>query len=376
MRKLILISFFSLICFQSFAQIDGDGYYRVHNKATERYVYVCDNTGSINYSTTSAEMGALQLWKNHSRTYSDPASIIYISKKGTNTSGDYFDLQSQGTGVHQIIGYYVNLYPTEDGCYKVYAEGKYLCDNNYGTSDDGSMGTLRTGEYRLWIADKIGSADEWFGITPDAYAGRKLRPFYADFGFKYKASGMKIWYISEVNKDAAVIKEFTGDIVPAKTPVFIECKSDNVADNKIELVYSYDAGPSDNILKGNFFNNPDRTNFNPNAITKCTGDMRVLGVMDDGSLGFVTKEGNLDANSSYLDGCAEFPAQIPVMTEAEYQEFLKKQQEAAVPATQAIAKVEVYNVSGRFLGKLSPDDVQGLPAGIYIMGRRKVVIEK
>lgn len=368
MKKLILLSILSLFSAVSFAQLNGDGYYRVHNVGSGRYVYVCDNTGSINYTATTAEMGALQLWKNHDKTLSDPASVIYITKKGTNKSGDYFDLQSQGTGVHQIIGYYVNIYSSTSE-YQVYAEGKYLCDNNTGTGDKGTMGSERTGNYRKWNVDKIGTDDEWFGITPVTIAGRKMRPFYADFGFTVKGEGMKVWYISKVDETAAVIKEFTGAVVPAKTPVLIECTSDNVADNKIDLIYNYTAGPSDNVLKGNFFNYPDRIYFNPKAVTPITASMRILGVMDDGRLGFIKKtSGNLDANCSYLDGCSALPAQIPIMTEEEYEL-------AAVSATTVAAKQKVFNLSGQFMGNYSIDEAQSLPSGIYIIGNRKLVVE-
>lgn len=369
MKKLILLSLLLLSYSVSFAQLDGDGYYRVQNKGSERYVYVCDCTGSINYQSTTAEMGALQLWKDHDRTLSDPASVIYITKKGTNDSGDYYDMQSQGTGVHQIINYYVNVYQKSDGYFEVYAEGKYLCDNETTSIDKGAMGTDRKGDYRKWQVSKIGKGDEWFGITPVTIAGRKFRPFYADFGFSLKGAGMKVWYIFKVDGIAAVIKEFEGDVVPAKTPVLIECLSDNPADNKLDLVYSYASAPGDNILKGVFFNNQQRAKKSPNAITPCTSSMRVLGEMADGRLGYITRTtGNLDANSSYLDGCLNLPAQIPVMTEEEY--II-----ASAPTTHLAVKQKVYNLSGKYIGSYSLEEAGSLPSGIYIIGNRKLVVE-
>ena len=107
MKRLILSIFAGLLSLHICAQITGDGYYRVSNYKTGRYAYVTDNTGSINVQATTAEMGAIQLWTDHSRTYSDPASVIYIEKKGSNSGGDYYDLQSQGTSTYSIIGYYL-----------------------------------------------------------------------------------------------------------------------------------------------------------------------------------------------------------------------------------------------------------------------------
>lgn len=368
MKKLILLFFLPFLCLSSFAQLAGDGYYRVRNLGSDRYVYVCDCTGSINYQSTTAEMGALQLWKGHERTLSDPASVIYFTKKGSNDSGDYYDMLSQGTGVHQIIDYYVNIYQSNGYC-QVYAEGKYLCDNETSTIDKGAMGTDRKGDYRKWVVSKIGTADEWFGITPVSIAGRKFRPFYADFGFSVKGSGMKVWYVCKVDGTAAVIKEFDGDVVPAKTPVLIECSSDNPADNKLDLIYSYKSAPADNIMKGVFFNNPQRVKKNPGAVTPCTSSMRILGEMEDGRLGFITMStGNLDANSSYLDGCAALPAQIPVMTEEEY--II-----ASAAAVTLAEKQKVFNLSGQYIGLYSMKEAQDLPSGIYIVGNRKLVVE-
>jgi hypothetical protein len=76
----------------------------------------------------TADFGALQLWKNQSRTVSDPASVVYLKKKGVDSGGPYYDLQSQGTGIYEIIKKYIYLYYS-DGSYQLYAEGKYLCDN-------------------------------------------------------------------------------------------------------------------------------------------------------------------------------------------------------------------------------------------------------
>lgn len=85
------------------AQNPEDGYYRVHNLGSERYVYITDNTGSINYQAMTADFGALQLWKNQSRTVSDPASVVYLKKMGVDSGGPYYNLQSQGTGIYEII---------------------------------------------------------------------------------------------------------------------------------------------------------------------------------------------------------------------------------------------------------------------------------
>lgn len=392
MKRLILSIFAGLLSLHICSQITGDGYYRVSNYKTGRYVYVTDNTGSINVQATTAEMGAIQLWKDHSRTYSDPASVIYIEKKGSSSGGDYYNLHSQGTSTYTIIGYYIYA-DYSDGFYQVYAEGKYLSDDNYGTGDAGSMGTKRTGDYRKWIVSKIDNQDEFFGITPSIESdGRRFHPFYADFGFRTISDGMKVWYISEVDSDGVVIKEFDGDVVPARTPVIIECSENDPSLNRLELIYNNTAGPADNKLKGVFFNNPKRTKSKDARTAFDPATMRVLGVMPDGSLGYVlsgvepdadTHKQSLLANQSYLPVGVGIPNSVRVITEAEYQALLQHRADSIAAIAAAVDEIvsnkslnRVYQISGRYLGELTADEIEMLPAGVYIIGKRKVVIER
>ena len=45
-----------------FADLNGNGYYRVQSAYTKRYAYLTDNKGSYNIPTTSADVGALELF--------------------------------------------------------------------------------------------------------------------------------------------------------------------------------------------------------------------------------------------------------------------------------------------------------------------------
>ena len=370
------------------AQGIADGYYRVHNLKTERYVYVTDNTGSINYQAVTANMGAIELWKDHSRTYSDPASIIYLKNMGQNSGGVYYDLQSQGTGVKQIIDYYVYIHYS-GGYYQLYAEGKYLCDNETTNSDDGALGTDRSGNYRKWVANMVDSkTDEWFGITPTIINdGRYLHPFFADFGFSCVPDGMKVWYISAVDKEGIVIKEIKDNVIPARVPVIMECVSSDPSENKLDLIYSYSKGPADNCLKGVYFNNDHRPKSPDSRTEYNKKTMRVLGVMADGRLGYVlskvtpdkkTKKQYLAANQSYLVVGNDFPEEIPIITESEYQAIIDQRIAdsiaAVLPAIPQSDGSVVFTISGRSLGELTPQEIEKLPAGIYIINRKKVVV--
>lgn len=366
MKKFYAIVLFTLIAAQASALITGDGFYRVNNYKTQRYIYVTDNTGSINVQATTAEMGAIQLWTDHSRTIADPASIIYIKKVG-----DAYDLIAQGTGVHALVGYYVVL-DEADGLYQLYAEGKYLCDNETSDSPDGLLGTERKGDYRKWEVTPVeSSTDNFFGLKPTLKVGASYwQPFYADFAVSL-ADGMKAYYISEVHDEAVIFAEITDEIIADNTPMYIECASAEAASNKLELYYRKGTSYTDNCLSGVYFNNDDRPK-SADARTKYDpATMRVLGRMKNGKLGFVMK--NLDylpANQSYLVVPETAYEELPIMTAEEYEVYA---QELHVKSANASVKRPVYSILGVKIAD-DADAIDNLPAGLYIIGNRKVVV--
>ena len=105
MKKTLLLLFILSVANIAFAQVTP-GYYRVQNKKTERYIRVIDNKGSVDFASTSADLGALETKKYFENVVSDPATIIYITPKG-----DGYDFECQGTTSYSIIGYYVKLMP-------------------------------------------------------------------------------------------------------------------------------------------------------------------------------------------------------------------------------------------------------------------------
>ena len=120
--------------------------------------------------------------------------------------------------------------------------------------------------------------------------------------------------------------------------------------------------------------------------------MRVLGVMANGSLGYVlsdvqpdadTHKQSLLANQSYLPVGEGIPNSVPIITEAEYQSLLARRADsiAAIVASVNVAVSatplnKVYQISGRFVGELTAEEIEMLPAGVYIIGKRKVVIDR
>ena len=287
----------------SFAQIK-DGYYRVHNYKTGRYIYVLDNTGSINISTSSADMGALKLWKDKSKALTDPATIIYAEYKYKGSYGEMYDLRAQGTGVYGIIGYYVNI-----------------------------------------------------------------APYYVGFAISFPSTNMKAKYISKIVGAYAVMSDITTDIVPESTPILIECTSNVVTDNKLNVLKSNASFSGTNLLKGVYFNYDERPKSKDARKAYDPQTMRVLGLTSEGKLGYITSDIDyLPANQSYLVVPSGTAPELTIVTEAEY---------IAGIANIKIGNNDdapVYDLNGKKVSE-SKASIHSLPQGIYISNGKKIRIK-
>lgn len=301
----------------------ASGYYRVKNYKTNRFIYVYDNTGSINAAAGSADVGALELWKNPDKPVSDPASILYANYIGDNGKGGFsYNVEAQGTSVHEIISYYVSVI-RESGQLKIYASvggfTKYLDDEESNPNrDKGAMGFNREGDYRKWTELPLdASSDNYFGLAPVISAnGKYYQPFYASFPFNFASAGMKAFYVKEYNEveNIAVIAEINGD-VPGAMPVIVECSSDQPTDNRFNLLRNNAAPLADNQLQGVYFQNDRRKN----RLANDPVTMRVLTTDASGKLVFSTTDAEyMPANQSYLLVPAGSPDVVTIMTEEEY----------------------------------------------------------
>jgi len=327
-----LLFFLSVFSFRA-AALD-EGYYRVKNAGSSRYCYVWDNTGSLDYSKTDADLGAIELFKTTPSRFSDPSTVIYVKKVD-----DSYDIQAQGTGVYSIIQHYVSLSDRGNGTYWIYASAqgltKYLCDENTSKRDErGWMATATSNTqpaYQAWIPTPISeNTDEYFGVTPNVTLGsRQFKPFYASFPFKFASSEMKAWYISGIDnqKGVAIIAQYNGEIVPGATPIIIETTSSEATNNRLALKTSGGTNISGNKLLGCYFCNKYRLT-SANAKTEFDpATMRLLGVNTNGKLAYMSSSSSLQeingkkylpANESYLKVDASAPAELLVMTQEEY----------------------------------------------------------
>lgn len=354
------------------AQLEN-GLYRVKNFKTERYVYVLDNTGSINYSTTSADMGAMELWKDLDRCVDHPGSIIQV----VNVAENKYNLKSQGTSVWDIIQHNVMIYPSTGGTYQIYASqgslGKYLSDEETTDVPDGQMGTTNKGDYRKWVAVPMDNEENYFGVRPILTNGEKYyKTFYADFRFSLLGEGMKAYKVTEVYKHIACIEEITDGVIPAQAPVMLECGSSNCADNKLALsVRDNQSLQGTNLLKGVFFNNPYRPRSKDARTANDPATMRVLGLTKEGKIGFVTStESYIEANSAYLSVPEGTPAELILMSREELDAY--KTTDGIMDIEQKTADKAIYNLSGIKVAD-SLNELQQLPAGVYVVNGKKVI---
>lgn len=342
MKKIILFLITVLSVSLSFAQLGGDGFYRIKNYGTGYYIWVCDNTGKINYVATTADMGALQLWPELDNTISEPASVLYM----IHVDGEKWDAQAQGTGVYKMIQHYlqVRTLGVADGMtlYEVYAKEAgmtiYLSDVGGWGGDYHLLGTTEAlgKTAKRWVAEPIdANTDSYFGVKPTLTVGDKYyAPFYADFAFSFASAGMKAYTISVIDGGIAVIKPIETEVIPASTPVIIECSSADKSNNRLNLLAGSYPAVANNKLAGVYFCNEFREK-SKDAITPFDNTlMRVLQVNAEGKLVFDTQTTNLhvnwwgddgkrylNANQSYLPVPTGTPEEVTIMTETEYAEY-------------------------------------------------------
>ncbi|MDY2692420.1 MAG: hypothetical protein SOV40_02095 [Prevotella sp.] len=378
MRKYLFGLSLALTAVPVLAQINGNGYYRAKNYTTERYITVVDNKSEgVDVATTTADLGAMCTIRSWDRIESNPASVLYLEY----ISGDQYNVKSQGCDAHAIMGFYLRLaqlngYPSIYKAYQTKSGTTAYLSDEIGDWDEA---LLNTNEKRAqnWVITPVdANTDNYFGIKPTVVAdGKNYASFYASFPFKYAADGMKAMYITLVDgkHGAALYKDYTEDIIPAATPIIIECPSTEPSGNKVDLLPDTKAAPTDNKLIGVYFN-WDYSRYHTNQVVYDANTMRVLGTCADGRLGFV-KAANLStipANTHYIMVDEGSEDEIKIMTQEEYDEILAagiSDMTIDNPAHQA-----VYTINGVKIAN-NATEASRLPRGIYIIGNKKVVIK-
>ncbi|MCD8202237.1 MAG: hypothetical protein LUD48_01165 [Prevotella sp.] len=399
MRKTLLFLFLTSVM-SVFAQYTGNGYYRVQNVQTGRYIVLLDDYGKINYTTTDADLNAIRTFKGYETVVSNPGSIIYAEQQGTDNA---YRLYSQGTDTYSIVGVYLKLLENSDGTYKAYATysgaTKYLADED-GDYDQGYLLTNGSRDPSNYISNwniipvRVSDESNYFGLTPEYTVGDSYYlTFYAAFPFSFASEGMTAYYVSKVvtandGFGMAVWQEITDEMKPSATPMIVKCSSTEPANNKLNLLSSSSTTVSGNNLAGVYFCNEDEGNHRDVVQYNAT-TMRILGLTSSGELGFVSLPNDsvyyIPANTAYLK-VPEEPGKVAasefqLVTEEEYEELLRQHSNAGIEIEEVVKDdtSNNNNVSGVYTltgikvceGNALPESIA---SGIYIVGGKKVVV--
>lgn len=371
--KKIIIAILTLIAIPTTAQITGDGYYRIQNNGSERYITITDDIiGGIDMSATTVDMANITTWRGFDNIKSDPASIIYINKVGSK-----YDLEAQGISVHAITNgqAYVALDYIDEDVYTISASAKGVSKSLYdvtSSKDYSSVADYGEGENMYWHIKPINTTNNYIGFTPtlqtsDGWYGT----FYAAFPFTVASSDVEVFYVDNYKEGVFQLKKITDDIKPALTPMIIKCKTNDASKNQITPVVATTTAPSDNKLRGTLFcsftyEHEKNVKFEKNT-------MRVLALNNAGELVFTTDNSSLTKdmgkyyipkNTAYLYNASALSGDYKLVSREDYTGIKDIE-------TKAQSKVSkgTYTLSG-----IPVDSNKVLRPGVYIKDGKKVVI--
>lgn len=349
-----------LVVASGFAQLPvPDGFYRTRNKTTQRYITVVDDYGKIDYTSTTADMGAIRTFRTNStqnwndqKVYSNPGAIIYSKQ-----ASDGYIFSCQGTDTYSIIGGYYLKLTNRNNAYQLYASSQgvtmYLHDMENNKDSSEVKTSSKSGAYTCYkdweVLPVTAAGDNYFGMLPTVSAqGAYYLSFYASFPFSLYSSGMNAYYITKVDADlkAAVIKEIGANKsdIPASMPIIAKCSSASPSNNRLDIHTSSAKCPTDNLLQGVYFCRIERQTTNPHhdVVANDPATMRVLGVLSDGSIGMKKYSGKyIPQNTAYLKVASDTPDELKLMTEEEYEKAknVKATSITISPSSVADAKV-------------------------------------
>lgn len=390
MKKITLLLLLACISIGTMhAQVKGNGYYRIQNAKTERYMSLTTTeTTGISMQTTTVDCKALLTKKKWDDVSTDPGTIFYIENKG----GDQYNIKNQGSSLYDMINYYIRLWYLKDAnVYRAYQSKSvgtvYLSElyNKNTLGRDTCYVDNNTPETLNWKITAVDCEDNYLGVKPTMSAnGKYYASYYAGFPFSVASPNMKVYYISSIDEKegTATYKELTG-IIPASTPVIIECGSKNPAENKLKPELTNPIAVKGNILKGVYFcvgfkmsGRFTSTKFEPTT-------MRLLSIDENGSLVFNNDEANAytvmikeGASRPYIKAIPHNTAYLPVS--ANCPKSLKLVKETTGISNITLGNdnkpANVYNMEGKIV-KENATSVEGLPEGIYIFKNKKYVVK-
>ena len=358
------------------AQINGPGYYRIQNKASQRFLLLVDNRASINWTDTSVDLDALKTIGTFDENVCwNPATICYLSE-GYNAN--YYNISGQGLDLYNITQTYLKFTKQNDGTYIISGEatkaGATVAKTLYDSAKPKNPASINTGGsagYQYWYVRSVKSTGNYyFGIKPDFQATMEgntnyYATMYASFPFKL-GDGMKAYYPTAISGEYVKVSPLYNSI-PGAVPIIVECSNEAPSDNRVELLSSSTAVTTGNKLTGVYYCNDVTDAAHRNVTAYRPTNMRVLGKAADGRLAFVT-DYNLNyipANKAYLTVPSGTPETLYVVTDIP----------SGIETVNAMDVTSqnggVWSLSGQRLG----DSTEGLSKGVYIVNGRKIIIK-
>ena len=377
----------------AFAQLEGNGYYRVKNTLSNRYVSILHNKSNTEVMSGKAELGALRSFVSWDKVCSDPSTIVYFDKTGTGTVANkpckFFNLCGQGTSTMDIINFSLGVMDMGSNKYRCFARESgtifYLGDEDSYTDGVGYLTSNGNSSNSNWnILPVTSTEDYYFGVKPTVEAeGKYYATMFAVFGFSPAASatGMKVYYVDKIWNGNVIIREIEGD-VPAATPVIFLCPSASPSGNRLDIAKNSATLPSENLLSGVYFCINTGESYHKDWVSYDPKTMRLLGVCSDGRPGFVTKGESdfskdypfqpkasymaIPANTAYLVVPEGSPEEMPLMTYEEYAAGIE-----GVTIDGNVAS-DITTLSGMTVRKKATS-TEGLRPGVYIWNKKKIV---
>ena len=411
MKKVLLTALVAFMVLPTMAQFEG--FYRIRNNgAAKRYISIKNNKVEKRAKEVEIAAGAnveISVWSLQTvkDPTTDPGSILYIAGNSSDLS-----LEGQGMRTRDLL----SRYKLQNNGSALFSEvtksgvsiTAYMADNYEAEIGDnaevriiaGSKVTPNYGSYKAWEVIKIDNKEEYFAADPELKIGGKYyTTLYTSFAYELP-EGVKAYYVDDheyvkVVSPVAELKEIT-DIVPAATPVILECTSDKIEDNILKPIAGSDApsAVSGNELKGIYFcgylmlGGKERTkdwylDEWKNVTAYDSETMRVLGKDAEGNLALIPATDNelvvtdlgkyLPANKAYFT-ISEKEAEatkngIKLLNKADFDTATAIQSVVSKTATE---KSGIYTLTGARVAE--GNSTEGLTKGIYIINGKKVVV--
>ena len=370
MKRKVLITLVSILtAFQATAQV-ANGYYRVQNNATSRYITLRDNqVGEIDMSSTNPDLSNIQTWRGFNYVNSNPGSIIYIEQHGSQ-----YDLKTQGTSLYEITSRrtYLDLLARDGGTYLISITYGGFTGRLYDSSEDDDEGYVkRSGDqaYMYWKFLPIDTDNNYIGLQPTVQVGDNYYgTLYASYPFKAVSSGIKFYYVDAIAEGKCQLQEITSEVIPAATPLVFMCSSNDPANNKVTPVTDETTAPASNLLSGTYF---ARTSGHKVNVRYNEASMRVLGKNEAGELAFIkatkqdlTSSHYIPANTCWLNIPEEYTGEFKALSSGEYTGIRNINADIKNKADDTI-----YTLTG------TKANAKTLRPGIYIQSGKKIIVK-